>query len=447
MKKPNLTFAIIMIVLVRVSIGWQFLYEGLWKIDSQSSPKPWTSEGYLKNAQGPFRPFFRAMTGDPNDFNWLDYDHMSGRWTVWKDRFADHYNINPQQRARLDQMVDGFPDFREPLKQMPKGVKFDKALSRVIRYDKKKKELVVSGIFTRDYKQPRLRMLPRERNQLLALAKADNDTSKQYRTAIENLFKTASTRLSYKEKLAASLVGNPERAGLVNERFKDTLDGKRPGEIEKYRKLVARYERDLANAKQTFNYEHLKNQYAELQKVRAEVIGPSKALEKKMQDAAKKLLIRSQLTAGPPSLPWAPIDWTNFLTIAGLTTLGLMLISGLFTRAAAIGGALMLLSFYLVMPPWPGVPPAPGPEHSLFVNKNLIEVLALIAIIGLPTGKWFGLDNFVERWMNRDEEDDTVDSGRTATTIGAPVELDATFDENSDADTNADSAVASETEK
>ena len=39
--------AIVLIVLLRIAIGWQFLYEGIWKYDTLSTPTPWTAEGYL----------------------------------------------------------------------------------------------------------------------------------------------------------------------------------------------------------------------------------------------------------------------------------------------------------------------------------------------------------------------------------------------------------------
>jgi uncharacterized membrane protein YphA (DoxX/SURF4 family) len=81
----------------------------------------------------------------------------------------------------------------------------------------------------------------------------------------------------------------------------------------------------------------------------------------------------------------------------GLLIIGMLLLAGLGTRVAAVAGAVMLLSFYLVVPPWPGVPQPPGPEHSLIINKNLIEVIALLAIAALPTGSWFGLDGIL-RW-------------------------------------------------
>ena len=47
--------AVVCLVILRVGIGWQLLYEGLWKIDTLSSPTPWTSDGYLKSSQGPMR--------------------------------------------------------------------------------------------------------------------------------------------------------------------------------------------------------------------------------------------------------------------------------------------------------------------------------------------------------------------------------------------------------
>ncbi len=45
------------------------------------------------------------------------------------------------------------------------------------------------------------------------------------------------------------------------------------------------------------------------------------------------------------------------------------------------------------MPPWPGLPPSPMAEgHYFIVNKNLIEMLACLALVFIPTGHWIGLD-------------------------------------------------------
>jgi uncharacterized membrane protein YphA (DoxX/SURF4 family) len=108
-----------------------------------------------------------------------------------------------------------------------------------------------------------------------------------------------------------------------------------------------------------------------------------------------------QLKRGPLPTPWTPLKIVDTMTIAGLTGLGLLLIVGLFTRFAALSAAFMVFGFYMAMPPLPGVPDAPGPEHSFIVNKNLIEVLALLALACVPTGYWFGLDNLLGRFFSR----------------------------------------------
>jgi uncharacterized membrane protein YphA (DoxX/SURF4 family) len=93
--------------------------------------------------------------------------------------------------------------------------------------------------------------------------------------------------------------------------------------------------------------------------------------------------------------PWTSQQKIDHLTIWALLGIGGLLMIGLASRAAAIAAAVLLLSFYLAIPPWPGVEDlleAAGPEHSFIVNKNLIEVLALLAIACMPTGQWFGID-------------------------------------------------------
>ena len=85
-----------------------------------------------------------------------------------------------------------------------------------------------------------------------------------------------------------------------------------------------------------------------------------------------------------------------------LTAVGLCLILGFFTPlAAALGGATYLLSFYLSMPPWPGLPEGITEGHYRYVNKNLIELIALLALAATPNGLWIGLDAFLFGWIGR----------------------------------------------
>jgi hypothetical protein len=112
-------FAMVFVVLLRVSIGWQFLYEGLWKHQSQTTADPWTSKGYLLNAQGPFRDYFRGMVDDPHDLNWLDHAHVKSQWETWQKKFANHYNVDENQTASLDALLNGEKSFEVTLAKLP----------------------------------------------------------------------------------------------------------------------------------------------------------------------------------------------------------------------------------------------------------------------------------------------------------------------------------------
>ena len=107
--------AVALIIVLRLSIGWQFLYEGLWKFRTLNTPTPWSAEGYLKNAQGLLRNTFRNMTGDPDDLNWLDRDKVTAKWDEWASRFEAHYGLDDGQKKELARLLNGASDFRVEL--------------------------------------------------------------------------------------------------------------------------------------------------------------------------------------------------------------------------------------------------------------------------------------------------------------------------------------------
>ena len=116
-------------------------------------------------------------------------------------------------------------------------------------------------------------------------------------------------------------------------------------------------------------------------------------------------------------------------TMYGLTAVGLCLMLGLFTPLAALGGAAYLLSFYLSMPPWPGLPEGPNLEgHYRYVNKNLIEMLACLVLASTPNGLWVGVDALLFGWIGRGrrarleaEERARLAPAQVVTTSSAPV--------------------------
>ncbi len=416
--------ACFLLVLLRVAIGWQFLYEGLWKFNTQKTSKPWTAEGYLVNARGPLRDRFRNMVDDPNGLNKLDFEKVEASWNAWRDRFVLQYNDVEYIQADLDKLLDGPGEFTQKLDQLPPGVdleKFKKPKGSYLRYNAKARQL-----------ETNLHLLPGERDALIALAASnpagsedtdqptaegaggENSTKKEsgvsagvvkkWRDAINALYKTTG-KLSLKERLQVLLKEDPVRIGVVHEAHEGTIDHKRPGKKDVYEHLLARYEHNLNDAQMAFQREHLERQWREILEKKAELIGPVDALTAEFRGAAYKLLDERQSQRGPVAENPGKIRQINQITIWSLMILGVALMAGVFSRLSAFAAAGLLLLFYLPMPPWPGVPEPPGPEHSLYINKNLIEFFACLALASLPTGRWIGVDAFLRRFIFRRKTD------------------------------------------
>ena len=102
-----------------------------------------------------------------------------------------------------------------------------------------------------------------------------------------------------------------------------------------------------------------------------------------------------------PIAEWRILEWSDALVMWSLIVLGGCLLLGFCTRYACFLTGLLILSFYLAMPPLPGWPESLRLEgHYLIINKTLIEVLALFALSFIPTGRWAGLDGILQ-WFTR----------------------------------------------
>ncbi|GAB5443934.1 MAG: hypothetical protein Fues2KO_42830 [Fuerstiella sp.] len=427
------TAAVVLLVVLRIALGWQLLYEGLWKISTLRTSNPWSAEGYLKNAVGPMRNTFREMAGDPDELGWLDYDTVSERWKDWAERFQDHYGLDKAQTQKLRELLYGRVVkrgdklvYEQPLKALPEGVDDLNDASgvspRVVWYDAKRSVLQVDAdqimTPTDKAKLDRLVPVPAEGEKL-------SDRDQAYLDSVKTLYERQKKGLGYLRRLAGSLKGDPDLMG--------NDDWQRVGKLEQYKSQLAEYEEDYAKASTAFEWDHLQYRWGKIQSLRAELTGPIKAMEADLKDAANNLLTVQQRTRGGLPAPMTALKFADTMTILGLTVLGAMLITGLFTRFAAVAAAIMLFNFYLAMPPLPGVPPIPGPEHSFIVNKNLIEVFALLALAVLPTGLWFGLDSLLATFFAKWKADRKVSNSMKSTV--------AAGDEPTDSSSTAASAT------
>ncbi len=98
----------------------------------------------------------------------------------------------------------------------------------------------------------------------------------------------------------------------------------------------------------------------------------------------------------------AVLNAVDFLNTWGLIAIGTGLILGLFTRTAAIAGALLVFVYYLNNAPIIGIEYSVPTEGSyLIVSKTLIEAVALFILAVFPTGKIIGIDALITRFSSR----------------------------------------------
>jgi thiosulfate dehydrogenase [quinone] large subunit len=92
----------------------------------------------------------------------------------------------------------------------------------------------------------------------------------------------------------------------------------------------------------------------------------------------------------------------DLITMWGLTAVGLLLILGLFTRLASLGAIGFIVLFYLCNPPFVGYFYSIPTEGSyLIVNKNLVELGALVVVLVTGSGRFAGLDRIVHVLIGR----------------------------------------------
>jgi uncharacterized membrane protein YphA (DoxX/SURF4 family) len=108
----------VLLVILRLLIGWQFLVEGLYKFEI-----PWSSETYLRESSGPLAPFFRGIAGDtivdkltlrPPMSDVADDQESANRfppalardWDFYRDHLVRYYELEGSDKEELCSKLD-----------------------------------------------------------------------------------------------------------------------------------------------------------------------------------------------------------------------------------------------------------------------------------------------------------------------------------------------------
>ena len=366
-KKYPLALAFFLILL-RLAIGWHFYVEGARKVKSLQDEKsltnkPFTSADYLRGSTGPLADLFRKQAGDPDaealarlDVRTPDAEQADGK--------KNYRHLLP---PALDKHYDDY--FHRFVEHLQIGE--DKVSVR------RKIDVPLWGeMWVTDAEEA-------DKGQL-DLARARLDQAKEHAARwLLGLDRDAAVDVPLPVfTTGPALVKRtpPERI----EAYKNKLAEIRAVE----RKELPAFEKPVRKDLKT-----LKSEAAALR------TGLMRDLDKILTDRLMEVLTDKQqakLRTDPvPPAPISALLWVTDRSVAwGLLIIGGCLVLGLFTRLACIAGALFLLTTYLVLPPFLGVPDNPRQEGFYYlVNKNLIEMLALLALAVTPSGRWLGLDS------------------------------------------------------
>ena len=80
----------------------------------------------------------------------------------------------------------------------------------------------------------------------------------------------------------------------------------------------------------------------------------------------------------------------NILNIWGQIFIGIGLIIGLFSSVSAIFGAILILLYYIAVPPFM--------NGALFIDRNLLEIFTLLILFLFPTSNIIGMDYLIGKF-------------------------------------------------
>jgi uncharacterized membrane protein YphA (DoxX/SURF4 family) len=330
------------LILLRIAIGWHFLFEGIDKIESirrgpTETSRPFSSAAYLYESSGPLNSVVKEQVGDPDyaaierltPFETLNESKppLAGKrylapivieeWDEYFNRAAQYYGIprDSEQMKKAEEALEKAKD-KAGLWLLQGGKDVDKSFSSVV------------------YKAP---MTTKERVD------------------------------EYRRKLA---------------QVHDVVEHELPA-----------FDKDVKK-------NNLQAAKAEVVRLRNELLAD---LKQPLDEAIRGVLSDEQKRMPPMSADYGKaltelsrIEWIDRIVSWGLIVVGGCLLLGLFTRTSAVAGALFLLMLYLAMPPFPGVPEVTRTEGKyFFVNKNLVEMLALLVLATTRSGQWIGLDGLI----------------------------------------------------
>lgn len=395
------------LVALRIVIGWHFLYEGLWKIDSDTGSTSYTTSWYvLQSSVDRLRADFDHLPAGG-----LERGPALERIDAWYDEVVSGFSargksLSDEQKARLTNLCDQvkIAAIDAARRNRPGGT--------VVNFD---------WIYVRD-----------ETLKIVAEPEGERFTSLSYLEGATGPFRSlyrglvpdvdGVKRLTVPAAQAAidgryqvilkhySSAGHaftPEQRKKLAE-ARDALktsiaatlnDPAFQTRLADYKLMQKRVSSDPSRTNAPFTTERLAEDRGKLDVIAGELLRFVDEPLTELSLHAERLATEEQLRAGPLPRPGDESGWIDHVIKFLLIAIGICLLLGLFTPVAAVAAAAQLAVFYFASPPWPGLPAATLGGQYLYVDRNLIEMVAACVIATTATGRWAGLDAYLGKYV------------------------------------------------
>jgi uncharacterized membrane protein YphA (DoxX/SURF4 family) len=362
---------------LRLAIGWHFLFEGLYKVQTYYTgpievngkmQRPFSSEPYFKVAPGPLGAKMRKEFGDndaeiarkvkapeaisPADFAKLPVDQQAAKCPEAVAKQIDAIREEPDKDRKKANETEAKAMEQAPNDEVKAIVK---ARGDAARAAADKKAAYLDSPEAKD-------KITKAKAAYARWVYGVDVRDCKVKTITGDVPLTGPQRIEHLEWLRkkANDAAARETDGLGNGYG---TDHKR---VAEFRMDALTAESDLVRDANSF--------IADLKKE----LNGGKAIEEEKVESRGHLLDR--------------------ITMWFLVVIGAFLMGGLFTRLACLLATGFLVMTYLAHPPFPWYPLPPNTEgNPVFINKNVIEALALLTLACYPTGRWLGLDAIVLR--------------------------------------------------
>lgn len=398
------------LVLLRLVIAWHLLFEGTVKVRSHAVGKtptnaPFTSAPYLRESTGPLADFFKEQAGDLDKAALERLTPLPLAADLDPARTPDHLRVSPALAKDWEDHLRrwiAYYDADDEQQQLAR-ILLDQSQERAGRW--------LLGLPQKPAVGP-----PRQ-----DVVEGEKDVPKSFGGVTANVKQTPPERIAaYRKKLAQI----DEIQKQVLQEFGRDIYKK---SLRDYKAEAARMRTDLLADLNGLFTRPLDDLLWTSQKAKGPL--PEAGVPEPRDWLPESWPASLGVARGllPPVADSPPVHWVDWLVRLGLVGTGLCLLLGLFTRTNCVLAAALLVLFTLSLPALPELPENLRAEgFYLYVNKNIIEIVALLTLATTASGRWVGLDGLLyvlkpSRWRAKPRPAPSVNGAAGTRRVPEPV--------------------------